>query len=167
MAVWKISLGLKYFILFLNLMQVGSIHLRLMFNEMIWVHDELKHGKLTGTSGSRQIVKTWFTSTTVTPFYPGFTGALATIWLTNWTVGSQGMTVTIYIGGEIKNKNFNNSWCWVSLIFSSVVAMITFSRIIPEPVNYESNVSINSIKSLCQGTEKRKIGKRGFTLYSK
>lgn len=88
-------------------MQVGSIYLRLMLNEMIWVYDELKHGKLTGASGSRQIVKTWFTSTTVTPFYPGFTGALATIWLTNWTVGSQGMTVTIYIGGEIKNKNFN------------------------------------------------------------
>lgn len=97
----------KILILVLNLMQVGSIHLRLMFNEMIWVHDELKHGKLTGASGSRQIVKTWFTSTTVTPFYPGFTAALATIWLTNWTVGSQGMTITIYIGGEIKNKNFN------------------------------------------------------------
>ena len=69
----------KILILVLNLMQVGSIHLRLMFNEMIWVHDELKHGKLTGASGSRQIVKTWFTSTTVTPFYPGFTAALATI----------------------------------------------------------------------------------------
>ena len=61
---------------FLNLVQVGSIHLRLMLNEMIWVYDELKHGKLTGASGSRQIVKTWFTSTTVTPFYPGFTRAL-------------------------------------------------------------------------------------------